>query len=73
MNQKTFALLLALYVVLGCWKGHVAIFRPGQTEPWQIFPKKAEALPQSQQDALAEGIVVRNERDLQNLLADYLS
>ena len=65
--------ILALYVVVGTWKGYVALFDQGAAEPKQIFPCPVEALPESDQKALEEGILVRNQRDLQQLLEDYLS
>lgn len=64
---------LLLYVVLGSWKGYVALFDQGKEEPRQIFPYPVASLPEADQQALAEGIVVRNDRDLQRLLEDYLS
>lgn len=73
MKHRHLAAALALYVVLGSWKGYVALFRQGQEEPWQIFPTTVESLPEADQTALAEGIRVRNDRDLQQLLEDYLS
>ena len=68
-----FSALLALYVVIGTWKGYVALFDQGAVEPKQIFPCPVEALPESDQLALEKGIIVRNLRDLQQLLEDYLS
>jgi len=74
MNRKKFlSAIAALYVILGSWKGYVAIFRDGAEEPWQIFPRKVTALPPADQQALEEGILVRNQRDLDQLLEDYLS
>ncbi len=64
---------LLLYVVLGTWKGYVALYEPRKLEPRQIFPTAVASLPQADQTALEEGIIVRNDRDLQNLLEDYLS
>ncbi len=65
--------LLALYVILGSWKGYIALFEAGKEEPRQIFPTKADSLPEKDRLALEEGIVVRNEKALQRLLEDYLS
>ena len=65
--------LLALYVILGSWKGYVAIFEKNASEPFQIFPTQVTSLPPSDQAALEEGIIVRNQRDLNQLLEDYLS
>lgn len=67
------ASLLVLYVVLGCWKGYIALFERGAEEPRQIFPTQVCSLPPADQAALEDGIVVRNDRDLQQLLEDYLS
>lgn len=73
MRRKWMARLMALYVVLGTWKGYVALFDQGQSEPRQIFPYTVTSLPQEDQEALESGIIVRNDRDLQQLLEDYLS
>jgi len=71
--KKWLPRLLALYLILGCWKGHIALFDEDAEEPRQIFPNKVASLPEADQQALAEGIVIRNDRDLQQLLEDYLS
>ena len=73
MKQRKAMLALALYLVLGCWKGYVALFDQGQQEPRQIFPTQVASLPPADQEALEQGIVVRNQRDLNRLLEDYLS
>lgn len=73
MYKRLCANLLALYLVLGCWKGYVALFAKDAAEPSQIFPTQVASLPEADQKALEEGIVVRNDRDLQQLLEDYLS
>ena len=73
IKQRYFSFLLALYLILGTWKGYVALFRSGKQEPWQIFPTLAESLPEPDQAALEEGIVIRSEKKLQQLLEDYLS
>ena len=73
ISKRYVSSLLALYVILGSWKGYLALFEKGQTEPRQIFPTTVAALPPADQEALEKGIVVRNQRDLQQLLEDYLS
>ena len=73
MNRRLLSGLLALYVVIGIWKGYVALFDQGAAEPKQIFPCPVEALPEADQHALENGIIVRNQRDLQQILEDYLS
>lgn len=71
--MKYVSCLLALYLILGTWKGYVALFDQGGSEPRQIFPTMVEALPEEDQTALEQGIIVRNDRQLQQLLEDYLS
>lgn len=72
-RKKFFSVFLALYVVLGTWRGYVALFDKGKDEPRQIFPNTVASLPAEDQAALEKGIVVRNDRQLQQLLEDYLS
>ena len=62
-----------LYLVLGAWKGYVAIFEGENEEPRQIFPNMVASLPQADQDALNGGRYVRTEEQMQQLLEDYLS
>lgn len=73
MRKRILLSLLALYVILGNWKGYVAIFEKGSPEPRQIFPTQVASLPPADQAALEEGIIVRNQRDLDQLLEDLLS
>ena len=73
IKQRAFSLLLALYLVLGTWKGYVALFDEGEKEPRQFFPTPVSALPVADQEALEKGIVIRSQRQLQQLLEDYLS
>ena len=65
------AMLLSL--ILGSWKGYIAIFDQGETEPRQIFPNTVASLPPADQEALNQGIPVRTEQQMQQLLEDYLS
>ena len=73
IRKRILPAMLALYVILGSWKGYVAIFEKGAAEPRQIFPTQVTSLPPADQQALEKGIIVRNERDLNQLLEDYLS
>lgn len=72
-KRSHIAIFLALYLVLGTWKGFIALFDGGKTEPRQIFPTAVSSLPEGDQLALEKGIIVRNDRALQELLDDYLS
>jgi len=71
--KRSFSFLAALYLLLGSWKGYVALFEKGRDEPRQIFPCLVASLPEADQQVLLEKIPIRNERDLQQLLEDYLS
>lgn len=72
-RKRILSSLLALYLVLGSWKGYVALFEQNAAEPRQIFPTLVESLPEADQKLLTDGIIIRNQRDLQQLLEDYLS
>jgi len=71
--KRGFSLVLALYLLLGSWKGYVALFEKGKEEPRQIFPCPVDTLPETDQLALEQKIPIRNQRDLQQALEDYLS
>ena len=71
--KRSFPILLAFYLLLGSWKGYVALFESGSEEPRQIFPCPVDSLPEADQLALQEKIPIRNQRDLQQALEDYLS
>ena len=73
LGKRGLTLLLALYLLLGSWKGYVALFEKGKEEPRQIFPCPVDSLPEADQRALQEKIPIRNQRDLQQALEDYLS
>ncbi len=67
------SLALGLSLVLGSYRGYVALFDPGSTEPRRIYPYKVCALPQEDREALEKGISVKNEEELGRFLEDYLS
>ena len=71
--KRPLSLALALYLLLGSWKGYVALFEKGKEEPTQIFPCPVSTLPEADQQALEQKIPIRNDRDLQQILEDYLS
>ena len=72
-KNRLFSAVALLYLVVGCWKGYVALFDKGASEPRQIFPCPVSAMTGPDQMALEEGILVRNQRDLERILEDYLS
>ena len=71
--KRGIAPALALYLLLGSWKGYVALFDKGSAEPRQIFPCPVDSLPEEDRKALEAGIPIRNQRDLGQALEDYLS
>lgn len=73
MKKKQISRILLLALVLGSYKGYVALFNAGAEEPRQIYPYQVSSLPPADQQALEEGIIVRTEEQLNKLLEDYLS
>ena len=71
--KRSLSSLLALYLLMGTWKGYVALFEKNKEEPRQIFPCPVDALPEEDQLALEKRIPIRSQRQLQQALEDYLS
>jgi hypothetical protein len=72
IRKQLSVFLLAIYL-LGSFKGYLALWKEDRPEPFQIFPVKVETLPESDQNALKEGIPARSEIELSSLLEDFLS
>ena len=64
---------LALTFLLGVHDGYIALWRDGNPEPVEIFPYKAELLPEADRNRLEQGIRIENKRQLLELMEDYLS
>ena len=73
LRKRPLAFVMALYLLPGSWKGYVALFEKDRDEPRQIFPCPVSSLPEADQQALEAKIPIRNQRDLQQALEDYLS
>lgn len=73
MDRKRLRCILLLYLILGSWKGYVALFNKGAAEPTQIFPYQVSSLPPEDQAELEKGIIIRSDDKLQQILEDYLS
>ena len=71
--KRTASALLMLYLLLGTWKGYVALFEKGKEEPRQIFPCLVDSLPEEDQQILKEGLPIHSQKALQEALEDYLS
>ena len=65
--------LLSLGLILGSFRGYVALFEEDKQEPRQVFPYRTDSLPPVDQLALEKGIPVLNEKVLQHLLEDFTS
>lgn len=64
--------LLLLYLILGTWKGYVALFDRGAQEPRMIYPRTVASLSAEDQTALDEGVVIRNQDQLEQALEKYV-
>ena len=65
------ALLFGFF--LGIHEGYISLWRADDTKPLQVFPYRAEMLPNADRQALENRIYLANEQELQQLLEDYLS
>ena len=72
-KKQLLSLLLSFGFILGIHDGRIALWRGGEAEPVKVFPYRAEMLPESDQKALARGIVISDEKSLSRILEDYLS
>ena len=73
LSQRNISLLLCLGLLLGSFRGFVALFEEGKSEPRQVFPYSVASLPPEDQDALRKGIPVPSEKALQHMLEDFMS
>ena len=48
MLKKSASLILLLYLTLGCFRGYLALFDKGASEPKQIFPCQVSSLPDAE-------------------------
>jgi hypothetical protein len=64
---------MVLSFLLGIQDGYIALWKGTDPKPVEIFPIKAEMLPDADRKALAEGIRVDSSSKLAQLIEDYLS
>ena len=64
---------LALFLILGNYKGYLALYEGTSTEPRQVYPCRIQSLPQADQVRLEDGIRIRDLEMLSQLLEDFLS
>lgn len=72
-RQKSIGIGILLTLLLGTYRGYIALWNDSVVEPCRIYPYKSSLLPESEQDKLANGIPIRDEEHLHSLLQDYLS
>lgn len=58
---------------LGEWRGQLALFEEGATEPIEVYDVSVLSLPTEEQERIREGITVENEDVLAELLENYTS
>jgi len=72
-HHTIFTAVILIGFVLGSFKGYVALWKDGKSDPIQIFPYPVDALPEADRNTLEQGIHARSEIELNQLLEDYLS
>ena len=72
-RRNTIITIFVLGYILGSFKGYLALWKDNTPEPVQIFPCPVDSLPEEDRKALEDGIVVRNQRKLEQLIEDYTS
>ena len=60
-------------ILLGSYKGYIALWTDKNKEPVKVFPYSVQSLPQEDQKRLNKGIEISTPEQLYNLLEDYLS
>ena len=71
--MKRYIAAAALAFLLGSYKGYLALWKDGKSDPCQIFPCPVDSLPEADRIALEEGILARSRIELDQILEDYLS
>ena len=73
IKKQLLHLLLLAGFILGSHNGYIALWSGDSIDPDRIYPYRVSILPEADQQALEQKIPVRNDRDLQKILEDYLS
>jgi len=71
--KKALSILLAFGLYLGCHRGYLALMDTAKADPLQIYPCPVSSLPPADQQALENGVPVKNKTELAQRLEDYLS
>ena len=62
-----------LSFILGTSDGYIALWKENSKAPPEVFPYHTAMLPAADRQALEKGIHISDQRQLQQLLEDYLS
>ena len=73
MRKKIISLLLCAVCYLGIHNGYLALFDSAQPAPVLILPYKEQLYPESDRNALRQGIIYNTPEELTRLLEDFLS
>lgn len=65
--------LLLLGLLLGISRGHVAIWKDEDPQPWLVTEMPASLLPEKDRKALEKGIEIPDDYPLARVLEDYCS
>ena len=74
MKKRNYLYLtLFLSVLLGCYRGRLALFQEGRDIPIKVYAQEIRFLPEADQALVERGIPVTSREQLAYLLEDYLS
>ena len=71
--KRCLILIVTAAMMLGNYKGYLALWEEGSSEPRQIYPCKISSLPPADQQVLEKGIPIANQAELALRLEDFLS
>lgn len=72
-SPRILTCVLLAGMILGTYRGQLALWTEGATEPLTVYPCHISMLPETDQHRLLVGIPIENQRRLHSLLEDYLS
>ena len=72
-SARILTCVLLAGMILGTYRGQLALWNEGATEPVTVYPRQVSMLPETDQHRLQVGIPIENQHRLHSLLEDYLS
>lgn len=55
------------------YQGRLAVYKYGQSTPYEIFEIQVSSLPEEDAQSLKKGIQITNEKELKKLISDFTS